>query len=58
MPEDRFDQRLAPPVERFAEVGLQDAAHERVASAVPARPAGRAVAGVGRDQDLDAVPDP
>jgi len=52
VPEDRLDQRLAAPIQRLAEIGLQDAAHERVAPAVPARPAGRAVARVGRDQDL------
>src|SRR5205085_2181371 len=47
--------RLAFGVELAAGVGGQDAAHERVETAVPAGPRVGAFLGVGRDQDGEAV---
>ena len=53
--EDGLDHGLALGVELFAAIGLQDAAHERVRAAVPARPGALAFAGVGWDEHLDAA---
>lgn len=55
MSEDRLDHRLSAAIQGPAKLGLQDVAHELVASAVPAGSARGPVTGVGRDEDLDAV---
>jgi len=53
--EHRLDHALTLAVERGATVGLKDTTHERVETALPARPGALALAGVGRDQHLDAA---
>src|ERR1700693_3736835 len=55
--ENGFDHRFASAVETAAELGLEDAAHERVVAAVPAGPGAFALVAVGADQDLDALAD-
>jgi hypothetical protein len=55
--EYRLDELLSLSVELDAAVGVQDAAHERVQAAVPARSRRSAAAGVRRDQHLDPVGD-
>jgi hypothetical protein len=42
-------------VEAAARVGRQDATHEGVKTAVPARPRAGAFLGVGRDEHRDAI---
>ena len=53
--EHRLDGFLSSSVERFAELGLEHGAHERVGAAVPARPGAFALVGVGRDEHRDAL---
>jgi hypothetical protein len=55
--EDGFDHALALGVELAAEVGGEQAPHERVKAAVPARAGALALAGVGRDQHPDSAVD-
>lgn len=53
--EDRLDHALAFWVELAAAVGLEDPAHEVVKPAVPAGAGAATFAGVGWDQNLDAL---
>ena len=55
--EHRLDHRFALGVERAALLACKDAAHERVAPALPTGTGALALAAIGRDQDLDAVLD-
>ena len=55
--EHRLDGFLSSSVERFAEFGLQDGAHEYVGTAVPAWPGAFAFVGVGWDENRDALAD-
>jgi len=53
--EDGLDDVLSLSVERLAVLGGQDAAHEVIEPAAPARPGCGSQARLGPDQDRDAV---